>query len=96
MFVDRYLDTLKRYLDSNSVRSLSFNCINEDVFRYQLNMPIRKLGYKSSFERYNNDRGLAVFKLKEHEGDASPRGTGAYHRLAYTKSRKTDILNLTM
>lgn len=96
-FVEKYLETFKKHVDCNEVLSISFNYINENVFRSQLNMPIRNLGFISSFERYNDDRGIAIFKAKSHQlEDVDSRRIGSYHRMAYTKSRKTDILNLTM
>lgn len=96
-FVEKYLEIFKKHVDGSEVLSISFNFVNEDVFRSQLNMPIRKLGFTSSFERYNDDRGIAIFKAKSHQlEDVDSRRIGAFHRRAYTKSRKTDIMNLTM
>lgn len=97
VFAENYLKTVKKLVDENEITHITFNYLNEDVFRNKLNMPIRKLGYSSSFQRYNDDRGLAVFVTHGSQTtDADSRRIGAYHRMAYTKSRKTDIQNLVM
>lgn len=64
VFVNMYLEELKESLAANDLKSISFNNINEDVFRYHLNMPIRKQNFDSSFQRYNDDKGLASFMRK--------------------------------
>lgn len=66
-FVKTYLEELKKFLAENDISYISFNNIYEDVFRYHLNMPIRKYNFVSSFQRYIDDKGLAVFTKKDVE-----------------------------
>ena len=50
--------------ESDHIPSVSYNFISEDVYRDKLYMPFHKLGYDCVFSRYNNDKGLASFKLE--------------------------------
>lgn len=61
-FVDFYLKDLQTEIEENELLRISFNFVNEEVFRYNLNMAVRKLGFKSYFSRYNHGEGVAVFE----------------------------------
>lgn len=65
VFAKKLLEEYKELLEENDIKSVSFNNINEDVFRYHLNMPLRRHNFVSSFQRYNGDKGLAIFTRKE-------------------------------
>lgn len=69
VFAKSYLDEIKQTVTVKGINAITFNNITEDVFRYCLNMPIRKLGFFSHFERYNDDRGVATFT---RQNDAIP------------------------
>lgn len=49
----------------DQIPSVTYNFVSEEVYRNRLYMPFRKLGYKCVFTRYNNDKGLASFKVEE-------------------------------
>ena len=61
------IDELGLFLTSNSgleqIPNVKINSLSEDVYRHKLYMPFRKLGYDCMFTRYNDDQGLASFKL---------------------------------
>lgn len=50
------------------IPEVTFNYLSEEVFRTNLYMAFRKLGYDCTFSRYNHDKGLATFTLADHEG----------------------------
>ncbi|XP_045175522.1 uncharacterized protein LOC123536413 [Mercenaria mercenaria] len=85
-YIDRQLEQMKKIVEDNEIRSITFNCIKESIFRSQLNMPIRKLGFESSFQRYNDDRGLAIFYMKaDQEITMDNSNMGSYNKRAYAK-----------
>lgn len=45
-----------------ALHDIQFNHVSESAFRYCLNMPLRSMGYKSTFTKYNHERGLACFE----------------------------------
>ncbi|XP_045176069.2 uncharacterized protein LOC123536745 [Mercenaria mercenaria] len=97
-FVEKLLEQMKVLVKENETIRISFNFVNENVFRCHLNMPIRKLGFKSFFKRYNDDRGLAVFSLKSgRDVPVDNSNTGSYNRMAYIKQyRQLMFLGLYM
>lgn len=52
------------------VPEVTFNYLSEEVFRTNLYMAFRKMGYDCTFSRYNHDKGLATFILSDHEGSS--------------------------
>lgn len=97
IFIDNYIERIRTLVTYKEIVNISFNFVNEDVFRRKLYIPIRKLGFISSFQRYNDNRGLAHFKRKSNYGqDTETRRIGSFNRMAYTKNRKTDIQSLIM
>ncbi|WAR03774.1 hypothetical protein MAR_010332 [Mya arenaria] len=66
-FIKFYVKHLTEKGEYNSSNLIQFNNICEDVFRYFLNMQIKKLGYSSVFTRYNHERGLALFETNRKE-----------------------------
>ena len=65
------IDKLGLFLTSEpgleKIRNVKFNSLSEEVYRHIMYMPFRKLGYDCMFTRYNDDRGLASFKLEDTE-----------------------------
>ena len=62
--------------------TVSFNYITEDIFINNLYMTFRKLGYEGTFTRYNNDKGIATFKMVDPEEDSLMK------KYSYFKSRQ--------
>ena len=58
---------LKETAHNDQIPNVSFNYVTEDVYRNNLYMEFRKLGYECVFTRYNHDTGLATFSLKDPE-----------------------------
>ncbi|XP_060556967.1 uncharacterized protein LOC132717496 [Ruditapes philippinarum] len=86
LFAERELEDIKIKVKQHVIKNISFNFIHENIYRCHLNMPIRKLGYNSFFQRYNDDKGLAVFFLKtEKEINADEVHIGAYNKGAFAK-----------
>ena len=65
-FFDKHLPEIARAIAKEHIEKITFNNLSESVFRYRLNMQLRKLGATSEFQRYNHDRGLAIFEFSEH------------------------------
>lgn len=63
-FVQYYMKDLEEEINEHGLDVIQFNNVNEEVWRYNLNMVIRKLGYSSYFSRYNHDKGQAVFEKR--------------------------------
>ena len=61
---------LKATADEEQLPTVSFNYITEDIFINNLYMTFRKLGYEGTFTRYNNDKGIATFKMVDPEEDS--------------------------
>ena len=72
---------LQFHNDSAQIPAVTFNYLSEEVYRYGLYMGYRKMGYDCKFTKYNNDRGLATFKLigSEHARDCA-KCTSSYYR----------------
>ena len=86
MFAESELDQIKTLVKEKEIKSICFNFIHENTYRCFLNMPIRKLGYDSFFQRYNDDKGLAVFLLRDKKAiQVDNNHMGAYNRSAYMK-----------
>jgi hypothetical protein len=86
LFAERELEDIKMKVKQRVIKNITFNFIHENIYRCHLNMPIRKLGYNSFFQRYNDDKGLAVFFLKtEKEVNTDKGNIGAYYKGAYAK-----------
>lgn len=58
---------LNNSAESEHLQSVNYNFISEEIYRYILYKPYRKLGYDCVFTRYNNDKGLASFKIEENK-----------------------------
>ena len=62
---------LKEATDDEQVPNVSFNHVAEDIYRNNLYMTFRKLGYECVFTRYNHATGLATFTLADPEKHAT-------------------------
>ena len=58
---------LQATVDAEQIPNVSFNYLAEEIFINNLYMTFRKLGYEGSFTRYNNDKGIATFKMVDPE-----------------------------
>ncbi|KAH3886510.1 uncharacterized protein LOC127842679 [Dreissena polymorpha] len=61
-FVKRIMNDIVELNGQGAIQDIQFNNVSESAFRYCLNMPIRRMGYKSTFTKYNHERGLACFE----------------------------------
>ena len=61
---------LKATADEEQIPNVSFNYLAEEIFINNLHMTFRKLGYEGTFTRYNNDKGIATFKMVDPEEDS--------------------------
>ena len=68
---------LKEATDEEQVPNVSFNHVAEDIYRNNLYMTFRKLGYECVFTRYNHETGLATFTLTDPDQPAAKR---SYYR----------------
>ena len=65
LFVKHYMNDLENEIKEHGWNRIELNNLNEEVYRYHVNMPIRKIGYASYYSRYNHDKGLAVFEKRQ-------------------------------
>lgn len=63
------IDSLGLFLNTKinleEIDIVKYNFVTEEVYRYMLCMPFRKLGYDCAFTKYNHDKGLATFKVSD-------------------------------
>jgi len=69
-FVKNFVTQLSKTTDIDASPPLiQFNHVSENVYRYFLNMAVRKLGYRSLFTRYNGELGMATFERQKNAWD---------------------------